>query len=63
VRDLKKVKYSASISLKLLPSMRMAIETLGEREAISLGEAARELLQAGIQAKGIKFRGENYDQG
>ena len=39
--------------MKLLPDQRRAVEVLAEKEALSLGEAARMLLNAGIEAKGI----------
>ena len=45
---------SGSLNVKLLPEQRRAIEALSEQKALSLGEAARELLTAGIEAKGIK---------
>lgn len=40
--------------MKLLPEQRRAVETLAEKEALSLGEAARLLLNEGIRAIGIE---------
>ncbi len=47
------VKYSAQLALKLEPRQRHAVEKLAE-QGMSLGEAARELLDAGIKARGIE---------
>ena len=46
-------KLSASLALKLAPGQRRAIEVLAENEALSLGEAARDLLTEGMKARGI----------
>jgi hypothetical protein len=54
VLSLKPVKYSAQLAVKLEPKTRRVVEELAERAKISLGEATRELLNAGIVAKGIE---------
>lgn len=48
------VRYTASLAIKLRPAQRLAIEALAAEKSISLGEAARELLSVGIDARGIK---------
>ena len=50
---MKQIKYSASLAMKLTPEQRRAVELLAEREGISLGEAARELLSEGVKTRGI----------
>jgi predicted transcriptional regulator len=47
------VKYTSQLALKLEPKTRTVVEMLAEKEQMSLGEAARELLNAGIRAKGL----------
>ncbi len=47
------VKYTAQLALKLEPQTRRVVEMLAEKEQVSLGEAARELLNAGIEARGL----------
>jgi hypothetical protein len=46
------VRYTAQLALKLEPSTRRALELIAENEKKSLGEVARELLDAAIQARG-----------
>jgi hypothetical protein len=48
------IKYSAQIALKLEPETRRTVEMLAEAERVSLEEAARLLLNAGIAAKGLQ---------
>lgn len=48
------VRFTAQLAIKLEPQTRRAVEMLAEKECMSLGEAARELLTAGIQARGIE---------
>jgi hypothetical protein len=50
----KNVRYSAQLAVKLEPKTRKVVEDLAERRKMSLGEAARELLNAGIAAKGLE---------
>lgn len=50
---MKPVKYTAQLALKLEPYQRKAIEKLAGDE-MSLGEAARALLDAGIRSRGIE---------
>jgi predicted HTH domain antitoxin len=50
---MRQVRLRESLNVKLLPEQRIAIERLAEIEEMSLGEAARELLNAGIQARGL----------
>jgi hypothetical protein len=54
VIDLRVVKYSLQLAIKIEPTTRKIIENLAERENLSLGEAARELLNAGIAARGLE---------
>lgn len=51
---MKKVRYTAQLAIKLEPETRKAVEELAERRKMSLGEATRELLNAGIAAKGLE---------
>jgi len=50
---MKPVAYPASLALKLGEHQRRAVEKLAEREKMSLGGAARVLLDAGIKARGL----------
>jgi hypothetical protein len=50
---MQRVRLRDSLNLKLLPDQRRAVEILAEKEFVSLGEAARMLLDVGIEAKGI----------
>lgn len=49
----KPVKYSAQLFFKCEPQKRAAVEHMAEAQGLSLGEAARMLLDAGIAAKGL----------
>jgi hypothetical protein len=51
---MRQVKYTAQLAVKLEPKTRRAVEELAERGKMSLGEATRELLSAGIAAKGLE---------
>jgi tRNA nucleotidyltransferase/poly(A) polymerase len=51
IRFMRAVRFSAQLALKLEPQTRSVVEMLAEKEQMSLGEAARELLNAGIRAK------------
>ena len=46
-------KYVETITFKLSLGQRKAIESLASQEELSVGEATRKLLDAGIQARGI----------
>ena len=46
------VKYPLTLGIKISEYQRRKIEQLAEREQISLGEAARSLLDVGIEANG-----------
>ena len=50
---MKAVRYTAQPALKLEPSTRRTLELIAENEKKSLGEVARELLDAAIQARGV----------
>jgi hypothetical protein len=50
---MKRPKYTASLAIKLDPRTRNIVEVLAATENISLGEAARTLLTAGITARGL----------
>ena len=50
---MKQVSLPASLAIRLAAHQRRAVELLAEQEKTSLGEAARELLDAGIQARGL----------
>lgn len=47
------IKYPASLALRLENQQREAVEQLAWQKRITLGEAARELLNAGIEARGL----------
>lgn len=47
-------KFVETITFKLSRTQRTTVETLAERNEISIGEAARELLDAGIKARGLE---------
>jgi hypothetical protein len=51
---MKPIRYTSSLAMKLEPATRKAVERLAKKENLSLGGAARELLDAGIRAKGIE---------
>lgn len=46
-------KYATSISVMVTDHARKAVEQLAFEKRIGLADAARELLDAGIEAKGI----------
>jgi hypothetical protein len=48
------IRYPSSLALKLGEDQRRMVEKLAEQEKTSLGEAARELLDLGIKARGIE---------
>jgi hypothetical protein len=50
---MKQVKLQASLAIRLTAHQRRAVELLAEQEEMSLGEAARELLDEGIRARGL----------
>ena len=54
---MRRVKYTASLLVKLEPDMREAIESIAMREQVSLGGAARALLAAGLTSKEIHIEG------
>jgi hypothetical protein len=47
-------RLSDAISCRVSASQRTCLEKLAQEKGIDLGEAIRELLDAGIEAKGIK---------
>jgi len=49
------MRLTDQLALKLEHRQRQAIESLAETAKLSLGEAARELLDEGIRARGIKI--------
>jgi hypothetical protein len=51
---MKRIRYTAQLAIKLEPQTRKAVEDLAESENMSLGEATRELLNAGIAAKRLE---------
>lgn len=50
---MKPVKYNCQIVARTDLETRKVAEMLAERENLSLGEAVRQLLHAGIVAKGL----------
>jgi len=48
---MRKIRLCYAINTKLSPKQRTAIEFLAETEALSLGEATRKLIDAGIAAR------------
>lgn len=53
---MKPVKYHASIIAKVDTQTRSIVERMAEDENLSLGEAIRELIAAGIRARGLVAR-------
>jgi hypothetical protein len=51
---MKPVRFTAALAIKLEPNTRRAVESLAAKNQMSLGEAARVLLNAGIVAKGLE---------
>lgn len=49
-----RTKFPKTLTAKITDRQRAAIENLAENEDLSIGEAARVLLDAGIQARGLK---------
>lgn len=47
-------KFIESITFKLSTSQRIAVQRVADEEELSLGEATRSLLEAGLKAKGIE---------
>ena len=52
---MKPPRYTSQLAVKLEPRTRSILEMMAEKGQMSLGEAARELLNAGIEAKGIAW--------
>lgn len=50
IRRPRKTIFSASLSVKISPNVRRAVEELADNRNLSLGEATRTLLEAGIKA-------------
>ena len=48
-----KIKYHKTLTAKITDKQRAAIDNLAKVGELSIGEATRELLDAGIKAKGI----------
>jgi hypothetical protein len=46
-------KFIESISFRLSHSQRIAVQRIAEEEELSLGEAARALLDEGLKARGM----------
>jgi hypothetical protein len=51
---MKKPTYNHHLSLVLNSEQRRMIENLAERQEVTLGQAARFLLEKGISASGLK---------
>jgi len=51
---MKPVRYTAALAIRLEPKTRSIVEALATKDKLSLGEAARELLNAGIVARGLE---------
>jgi hypothetical protein len=47
------IKLPASLAIRLAAHQRRAVELLAEQEEMSLGQAARILLDEGIRARGL----------
>ena len=50
---MRSVKYSAQLFFKVEPQKRAAVERIAEDQGLSLGGAARMIIDAGLAAKGI----------
>ena len=46
--------YIETLCVKISKTQRTAIESLADRKEVSIGEAAREILNAGIAARGVE---------
>jgi len=53
VNTLKPVRLLHNVNAKVDERTRCIVEMLAEKENLSLGEATRELLNAGIKARGL----------
>ena len=51
---MKQVRLLYSLNIKLLPEQRRILEETADQKGISLGEAAREFLDAGFSAMGVR---------
>jgi hypothetical protein len=51
---LRKRNFIETLSIKISKTQRSVIEDFAERGELSIGQAARELMDAGIAAKGLK---------
>lgn len=51
---MRKRTFIETLTVKISKPQRAAIEALAESRELSIGEAARELLNAGIEARGIE---------
>jgi len=48
-----KARYSKIINIKVSPITRDIITRIADRHDVTISEVARDLLQAGIEAKGV----------
>jgi hypothetical protein len=51
---MKKRNYIETLCVKISKEQRSIIEGLANRDDLSIGEAARELLDLGIKARGVE---------
>jgi hypothetical protein len=51
----KPVRFSAQLFFKIEPGKRAAVEQLAKMEGLSLGEAARALIDEALKARGVEF--------
>ncbi len=51
---MRKRKFIETLCVKISKPQRTAIEALAESQGLSIGEATREILNAGIAARGIE---------
>jgi len=50
---MRQVKLPACLAMRLAAHQRRAVELLAEQEEMSLGQAARTLLDEGIRSRGL----------
>ena len=50
---MKRTQFPQTLTAKITDKQRTAIENLAENGELSIGEAAREILDAGIKARGL----------
>lgn len=58
VKNMRSVKFPATLVAKVNFKTRQAVEELAAREGLSLGEVTRDLLSEGMRARGLMVEAE-----